>query len=392
MRPTAGIVVCFALVAACGVDKPKSTHTQIPDDTPAMVQPVAVIEADTLAGPLPLAVSLSGAASEGDDLSWLWTFADGSTASGVDVQRTWLGSGSYEVDLTVTDGNGAEDTATVDVEVAIADCPESGAAEAVGMVIDVELDEISGLGVSHANPGVLWVHNDARNRRALYALDELGNVVGDFGLEINYGDWEDIAVGEDAAGEPVLYIGSVGNNDLDRLVLAILIVAEPVVPIGELTTETLEYREMQLEFPDGPYDSESLMWDPQTGDLYVVTKDPAGASIVFRAAAPHDEDLVVLEQVATLDFAVEPLLGIKTTAAAISPLGDQIAIRTYSDTAFIWRRDASATFTQAFETEPCPVTIASETQGESLDFSIDGDAFWTIPEGAGAPVNHTEIH
>jgi len=353
--------------------------------------PVAVIEASTLSGAFPLDVSFSALPSEGDGLTYAWDLGDGESETTMTVARTWLGSGTRTVSLTVTDERGETATDSVEVEVVLPDCPVGGEQEVLGTVTEPILDEISGVGVSRQNPGVLWVHNDARNARALYAVDETGEGVGAYDLDINYGDWEDIAVGVDELGDPVLYVGSVGNNDLDRLILSILIVPEPVVPLGTLTVGTVEFREMQLEYPDGPYDSESLMWDPQTGDLYVITKDISGESHVFRAAAPHDEESVMLEEVALLDFSVEPLSGLRTTAATISPLGDLIAIRTYSSTAYVWRRDASQPLADAFAGEPCPVTIASEPQGESLDFSLDGRSLLSIPEGVDPDVNRTAL-
>ncbi len=390
MRTKPSFAICFTLaLAACSPEDP--TEPQDTDTGTSPAPPVAVIAADVSSGSLPLTVSFSGEQSEGDGLSYWWSFPDGSFATDVDVQRTWLGSGSYEVALQVTDTDGLVGTTSVDIEVVPADCPVSGTKEELGFVTDTALDEISGVGVSHSNPGVLWVHNDARNTRELYALDETGELLGVFDLDINYGDWEDIAVGVDADNDPVLYVGSVGNNDLDRDDLAILVISEPEVLLGERNDDDLDFHEMKLEFPGGPFDTESLMWDPQSGDLYLATKDQSGASTLFRAEAPHDEDEVVLEEVGFLDFGTEPLSGYETTAAAISPLGDLIAIRTYANTAYIWRRDASSPFMEAFDGDPCPVDLPNELQGESLDFGIDGRSLLTIAEGLGSAVNRTAL-
>ncbi|NCG21962.1 MAG: PKD domain-containing protein [Rhodobacterales bacterium] len=360
-------------------------------DVPTFKPAIAVLSVDVDLGTLPFSSLLSAADSQGDDLQYLWTFDDG-TSTDVDVERLWLASGTHTVSLQVTDARGSTDTTSVDIDVLPAECPESGTYEAIGQILEPDLIELSGVAHSRQNPGVLWVHNDAGNDRSLYAIDESGLVLGVFSLDISYGDWEDIAVGANAAGEPEIFVGSVGNNNRDRETLAILVVPEPEVPLGARTDGTLPFHEMVLAFPGGPFDSESLAWDPQTGDLYVLTKQAAGISILFRAEAPHDEPSIDLTYVTEFDFGAPPLPGgSATTAASISPLGDLIAFRTYSSTAYVWRRDASAPFVSAFDTEPCPIQLVPEGQGEAMDFSLDGRSLITIREGVDVLINRTNL-
>ena len=381
-KPSPVLSLCALILTGC-VTPPAPA----PTDQPV----VAVVTVDVNLGTLPFTSLLSAADSQGDDLQYLWAFDD-NTSTDIDVERLWLASGTYTVSLQVTDACGSTDAATVDIDVLPAECPQAGTYEVLGQVTDPDLVELSGVAHSRQNPGVLWVHNDAGNDRSLYAIDESGELLGAFSLDISYGDWEDIAVGVDAAGEPVIFVGSVGNNDRDRETLAILVVPEPEVPLGARTDGDLPFHEMVTTFPDGPFDSESLAWDSQTGDLYVLTKQAAGTSILFRAEAPHDEALVDLTYVTEFDFGAPPLAGgSATTAASISPLGDLIAFRTYNATAYIWRRDASMPFISAFDTEPCPVQLVPEAQGESMDFSLDGGSLITIREGVDPLVNRTNL-
>lgn len=69
------------------------------------------------------AVSLSGAGSSDPDgaiVAWTWTFGDGGTASGANVEHTYAAPGTYTATLTVRDDLGAtaSDTATVTVTAA----------------------------------------------------------------------------------------------------------------------------------------------------------------------------------------------------------------------------------------------------------------------------------
>lgn len=353
--------------------------------------PVADIAITPASGPIPLTAILSGAGSRGDGLTYGWVFDDGSTATGEELAHTWLAAGMPAVELTVTDVRGRSGSAAHSIEVLPAQCPEGGQQQQLGQIASPRLTEISGVAASRQNPGVLWVHNDAGSPRVLYAVDESGALLAAFDVEVGTGDWEDIAVGTDDSGEHVLFIASVGNNNFDRETLAVLVVPEPEVPLTGAPDGRLPFHQMQVQYPSGTFDCEAMMWDPQTGDLLLVTKDADADAVVFHAAAPHDEDEVLLQPLRTLDFRSDPLSGGAVTSAAISPLGDRIAIRTYTSTVYVWRRDAGLPLINAFDTAPCPVEVTSETQAESIAFSLDGEALISVPEGANAPINRTAL-
>ena len=78
--------------------------------------PIAAIEAIPLSGTVPLTVSLSAMGSSDPDgtiQSYEWAFSDGITATGVSVQKEFTMAGAYTVILTVTDDDGAMETAEV---------------------------------------------------------------------------------------------------------------------------------------------------------------------------------------------------------------------------------------------------------------------------------------
>ncbi len=85
--------------------------------------PVASLESSNLsANAAPLEVSFDASASsdpEGDELSFAWDFGDGSsdTESGASVSHNYGANGAYEVRLTVSDGNGGSDSASVTVRI-----------------------------------------------------------------------------------------------------------------------------------------------------------------------------------------------------------------------------------------------------------------------------------
>jgi len=368
---------------------------QAPPQQTVSGSPQAVIAAEGTTGALPLLVHFDGGASLGLGLSFSWELDGEPVGTGSTYAHTWLGSGDSVVALTVTDEDGARATAEQQVRVVPAQCPTTGLQDVPGQVAYAALHEISGIGHSRHNPGVLWVHNDTSTGtpRQLHALDETGALLGEFPFDNDHGDWEDMAVGTDVTGAPILYVGSFGNNSFDRTFLSILIVDEPVVPLGHRIDAELPFREMEFEYPSGSYNSEALMFDPQTGALLVLTKSGSGRSHLFSAAAPHDEDVVELEELAIIDFGGPPLSGGTVTGASISPLGDQIVVRTYAETAYVFLRDASFPLVDALTTStPCPIDLRGESQGEAIDFSLDGGALITISEGHTPPVNRTFLN
>jgi hypothetical protein len=160
-------------------------------------------------------------------------------------------------------------------------------------------------------------------------------------------------------------------------------VAEPDPALAPPTLDGVE--QLVLQYPDGAHNAETLLSDPQTGDLFIVTKAASGASRVFRAPFPQPVGRTIeLEPIAELGFGVGQLPGSTlTTGGDISPAGDVIAVRTYSG-AFAWRRADGWTIAEAFATEPCPLPTMPEPQGEAL--AIGSDGFFTLSEGTSQPI------
>lgn len=81
---------------------------------PTNTAPVAVVDGPytTIQG-LPVAMSAAGSSDpDGDDLTYAWTFGDGSGAAGVSVSHTYQQGGTFTVRLIVTDAGGLAATTT----------------------------------------------------------------------------------------------------------------------------------------------------------------------------------------------------------------------------------------------------------------------------------------
>jgi len=102
---------------------------------------------------------------------------------------------------------------------------------------------------------------------------------------------------------------------------------------------------------------------------------------VYRApAALAAGSTTKLQRVGTVN--VGPLV----TAADITPLGDAIALRTYTNVR-IFARAGNTSVEAALKVKPCKGKTAAEQQGEAIGFTRNGRGYVTASEGA-----HPAIH
>jgi hypothetical protein len=365
---------------------PTSGPTSGPGTTPGNQAPAAEIAAEPLSGPPPLAVQFSGAGSSDADgavAAWQWDFGDGELGEGVTAMHVYAAPGSYTARLTVTDDDGASGQA--EAEVKVSGCPAYKAGATSFDLAGAALTEASGLALSRKSPGVLWTHNDSDpdGPRVYAHAGASGALLGTYTLQgAEVKDWEDMALGPGpVAGQDYLYVADIGDNNVERGSVRVYRALEPPVDVdspGVMAAiggvETLGFT-----YPGGAHDAETLIVDPRTGDLYIVSKVAAAVAEVFRAAAPVESGM--LEKVTDADLGA---LGL-ATGGAVSTGGDWVVVRSYFS-ARMWHRPAGAPLWQAFAQAPCTVPLAMETQGEAIAFAAEGLAYFTVSEGETPPL------
>jgi hypothetical protein len=266
----------------------------------------------------------------------------------------------------------------------------------VGHVESPALAEISGVAASRTSPGVFWVHNDSGEPRArFFAIGEDGRHLGEYTLVgARFWDWEDIAVGPGpTAGVDYLYLGDVGDNaartgGLGRASVTVYRVAEPEATVDQepAMVDLTDWDEITVTYPDRPHDCETLMVDPETGDLYLITKEDAGVSRVFVARAPVGTTVTVTE-VGTIAFGTDTAPGsVQSTAGDIAPDGRSVLVRTYTS-ALLWPRDRDQDLAEALSAPAISAPTVVERQGEAIAFAADGSGYYTISEGVSPAVN-----
>jgi hypothetical protein len=268
-------------------------------------------------------------------------------------------------------------------------CLDFSAPRRVGEIRVKGLFELSGLAASRAHPGVLYAHGDSGRKARVFAIDTTGAVRADYRLEnVERTDWEDIAVGPGPDGVISVFVGDIGDNGArkgDRPMrdeIQIYRFAEPELPAAgaEVKQSVGGISILRFAYPDRPHDAETLMVDPATKDILIVTKEVNGRSTVYRApgrTAPNTR--TVLERVMELVIGPAGTPEARATAGDISPTGDRILIRTYGSV-LLWARSPGQSIADAMRLRPRHLVQPAEPKGEAIAFSPDGKSWFAAGE------------
>jgi hypothetical protein len=233
------------------------------------------------------------------------------------------------------------------------------------------LEEASGLVASRRYPGMLWTHNDSGHPPELFLLDTLGATRRTFRIiGAANRDWEDITLGPGRDSIDYIYIADIGDNGANHKIKFIYCVEEPSADQeGELTVvDTLLIR-----LADKKRDTETLMVDPVSHNLYLVSKREDNVSL-YEVKFPFAADTLTAEPVLSL-----PIRGV--VAGDISPDGREILLKTY-DNIYYWRRLARQSVADALQAPAIELAYLPEPQGESIAWAVDGSGFYTLGENA----------
>jgi hypothetical protein len=184
-----------------------------------------------------------------------------------------------------------------------------------GVMTDPDITESSGLIASRKFPGIFWTHNDHGSKPTLFAVTRNGSAVAKFDvMGATISDWEDISV--DDSGN--LYIGDIGNNDLNRDEAQIYRVPEPS-PRGSGSVRVAQT--WRIKFPDGPQNAETFFISNGFG--YIVSKyRNNGAVGMYRFPFSSKARVTTLQKLGSIK--VNSDVG----GGALSPDGNRLALVT----------------------------------------------------------------
>ncbi len=263
-----------------------------------------------------------------------------------------------------------------------------------------QLYEPSGLAASRTNAGVLYAESEKDKQTVVAIQQGDAKVVGSFDVDVPAAyDTEDIAVGPCPSGN-CLYLADIGSIRGDKAkpdnTFSVTRVAEPDLAAGK-TSGTLAGDTFRFTYPafagepaGENLNAESLIVDPATSAMYVITKDDSGAGLsqvfTFPTPLPKAGSTTELDYVGPLQLPASlldaPLS--KATAASAHPTEPRFLLRTYRRV-YEFRGTTAGGLASAFKATPVRLTDTVEAQGEAITYAADASAYYTLGEMATAP-------
>jgi hypothetical protein len=266
--------------------------------------------------------------------------------------------------------------------------------ELTGVLLDMQLNEVSGLAASHLHRDVLWLHDDGDNPARLFAVNTRGSRLATFGIEgVTKTDWEDIATFE-LEGRRYLLVADVGDNGGLRRTLQLHVIEEPA---------TLRNARLQpawsiaFRWPDGPRDCEAVAVDARRGEVLLVSKKREPPELFSLPLRPPARELLTAQRLGTLAGMPRPdaerlehsprhaRLDTQVSAASLSPDGATLAVMTYRYL-LLYPRGPGQNWADAAAGAPAVSELPWLPQAEALGWSADGRSLYATGEFIPAPL------
>lgn len=262
----------------------------------------------------------------------------------------------------------------------------------IGKIRSGDIAESSGIAASRCQNDVLWTHNDSDEGPYIFAFKPTGESLGTWKVQNSVNvDWEDIAAHKDKSGKCFLYIGDIGNNEQQFIEHSVYRIAEPIVKESDarsdrknpLITEPAEI--VKFRYPDTKQNAETLVVQPMTGSIYVLTKRLVGPSGVYRIRPDFGKPETQKAQIIA-EISVPAIPNGLLTGGDVSPDGKRVILCDYSQGYEFALPDGAANFDEIWLQKPEVVDLGERNQGESVCYSIDGSSIFATSEGQRPPM------
>jgi len=267
-----------------------------------------------------------------------------------------------------------------------------------GHIKSNEIIESSGLAASKCQPGIYWTHNDSGDGPFIFAIDLEGETRGVWRIpNAENQDWEDIAESKDRDGSCIIYIGEIGDSKSRRPDEHIVYrVREPAVTTGALNIHEAEAlstepaQTLTFRYPDRNHNAETLMVNPLTGDIYVLTKVIEGPSGIYKLAPTFDTGaLVTARKIGELSVPSVPngLL----TGGDVAPDAHHVVICDYAGAYELTLPTDEHNFDAIWKQQPQRIDLGKLEQGEAVCYSPDGTSILATSEGKHPPIVEVKL-
>jgi len=242
------------------------------------------------------------------------------------------------------------------------------AVRAVGQVTEVcrfsdqRLTEISGITLSRRHPGVAWVHNDSSGGPFVYAIDLATcrtlarvRIAGAPARDI-----EAIAMGTGKNGNPIMWVADIGDNIDGWPYVWLYRFQEP----RTLTDSTVRPRIFRVTYKDRSHNAETLLVDPHSTRMWIVTKQLAHGRI-YELPRPLSRTRVNVARPIHTE-------GGMITDGAVNPDGTRYVLRDYVNATIFLGLPVGR--------QQSVVSLPFQPQGEAITWTADGRALLVASE------------
>ena len=250
-----------------------------------------------------------------------------------------------------------------------------------GVLDNPEIVEASGLVASQKNVGALWTHNDSGGNPKVYLINDRGSTIATYVLAgATSRDWEDIAIGPGPQeGETYVYVGEIGDNNAQYPIKKIYRFVEPEVSENGVTDTIRQVDTIRVVYPDGARDAETLLVDPWTADVYILSKRERYVNIYRDAFPQRTTALDTLEKLGQIPREQVGILE-QLVGGDISSDGKEILLKSYIQVFYWHRNDEQTSIVDLLQTEPQRLPYTPEPQGEASGFADDSSGYYTLSE------------
>ncbi len=268
-----------------------------------------------------------------------------------------------------------------------------------GYIQDQKVDEASGLQSSGLADDVYFVHNDD-GKPQVFAINTLGETLGSFLIDdANNRDWEDITRVPSSQG-PLLLLADTGDNFARQNHVVLNFVIEPEAGNDGLYSGKYPlHHAINLTYPDGARDVESISYDPSSDNLYLLSKRDKPARLysisLSNALNLESVELIFEGEVAQFrpadatDFAQ---FGKKQSQWISQPCGMDIsadgkqAVVITPRSIYLFNRSDDEDWPTAFSHKPIEFIGPPSRQEEAVGYMGNGEGILITAEGLPTPV------
>jgi hypothetical protein len=232
------------------------------------------------------------------------------------------------------------------------------------------VDEASGICDSRNIASHLWIHNDSGNPSEIYLFSHDAEYKGVFKLPFTNRDWEDISIANDPISkESYIYLADIGDNNASYSESYIYKFKEP-----KSVNETIDsYQKISFRYSDGSRDAETILIDPITNDIFIISKREFNVQIYHLPFPQNTTGVNILEPILKVPYFM-------ITSGGISSDGKEIMLRSYNNY-FYWYRKENETVLQTLSRDHDKILpFVKESQEEGFCFDKNNNGFFSVGE------------